>query len=89
MELFFDLDGTLTDPGGGITRCVQHALAAMGRPVPAAAELGWCIGPPLRDTFAELLGRPDPPLIERAIALYRERFVSTGMFENVVYPGVA
>jgi len=89
MELFFDLDGTLTDPGGGITRCVQHALAGMGRPVPAAADLAWCVGPPLRDTFAELLGNSAPPLIERAISLYRERFASTGMFENILYPGVA
>lgn len=26
----FDLDGTLTDPGEGITRCVQYALRSLG-----------------------------------------------------------
>ena len=26
MNLLFDLDGTLTDPVQGITRCLQHAL---------------------------------------------------------------
>lgn len=28
--LLFDLDGTLTDPYDGITRCVQFALARQG-----------------------------------------------------------
>jgi phosphoglycolate phosphatase len=88
MNLFFDLDGTLTDPGSGISRCIQHALAALDRPVPSAADLAWCIGPPLRDSFAQLLDTPDPASIERALALYRERFVAIGMFENAVYPGV-
>ena len=87
MDLLFDLDGTLTDPGAGITRCVQHALSALDRPVPSS--LTWCVGPPLRDSFAELLGAADPEILDRAIELYRERFVSVGMFENTVYPGVA
>jgi hypothetical protein len=46
------------------------------------------VGPPLRGTFAELLATEDPALIERAVALYRERFITDGMFENLVYPGV-
>ena len=28
--ILFDLDGTLTDSGPGITRCVQYALASFG-----------------------------------------------------------
>jgi hypothetical protein len=27
MKPFFDLDGALTDPGIGISRCIQHAFA--------------------------------------------------------------
>jgi len=88
VKLLFDLDGTLTDPGSGITRCLRYALAALGKPVPAASDLGWCVGPPLRGTFAELLGSGDPELLDQAIALYRERFEAVGMFENAVYPGV-
>ncbi len=86
MNLLLDLDGTLTDPGVGITRCVQYALSALDRPIPPT--LTWCVGPPLRDTFAELLGGSDPEMLDRAIGLYRERFTSVGMFENAVYPGV-
>jgi phosphoglycolate phosphatase len=88
VRLLFDLDGTLTDAGPGITRCIQHALGRLGRPVPSASELRWCLGPPLQVSFAELLGSSDRDLIDEAIALYRERFVEVGMFENSVYPGV-
>ena len=46
--LLFDLDGTLTDPFVGITRSVQYAMEKLGRSVPAADDLRWCIGPPLK-----------------------------------------
>lgn len=88
MNLLVDLDGALTDPGVGITRCLQHALSALGRPIPPVHELSWCVGPPLSESFAKLLGTSDPEVLDRAIGLYRERFVSVGMFENTVYPGV-
>lgn len=54
MNILFDLDGTLTDPEIGITRCIQHALASLGRPVPAAESLRRCIGPEIVATMAEL-----------------------------------
>ena len=76
MRLMFDLDGTLTDPGRGIIRCIQHALAGLGRPVPSSIELAWCVGPPLRESFGVLLRSQDAALMERAVVLYRERFVS-------------
>lgn len=88
MRLFFDLDGTLTDSGDGIIRCLQDALAGLGKTVPPASDLAWCVGPPLRGSFAELLGSSEAHLIDQALALYRERFISVGMFENTVYPDV-
>lgn len=88
MKLLLDLDGTLTDPGPGIARCLQHALSALGAAVPSEQELGWCVGPPLGGTLAQLLGSSDPEVLDRALGLYRERFVAVGMFENSVYPGV-
>jgi phosphoglycolate phosphatase len=88
VNLLFDLDGTLTDAGAGITRCIQHALTGLGAAAPATDDLRWCVGPPLQDSFAELLRTDDREQIHRAIVLYRERFVATGMFENAVYPGV-
>jgi phosphoglycolate phosphatase len=68
-------------------RCIQHALAGLGADVPAEATLERHIGPPLRDAFRELLpGRESE--VERAVELYRERFVPVGMFENRVYAGI-
>ncbi|MEN6425036.1 MAG: HAD family hydrolase [Phycisphaerales bacterium] len=88
FTLFFDLDGTLSDPSDGITRCIQYALKNLGRPQPPKAELVQFIGPPLRWTFPRLLGSEDKDLIDRAVDFYRVRYGDVGLFENVVYPGV-
>jgi phosphoglycolate phosphatase len=88
MTLFFDLDGTLSDPSDGITRCIQHALERLGRTYPPKAELVQFIGPPLRWTFPRLLGSEDKDLVDAAVGYYRERFGDVGLFENEVYPGV-
>ncbi|MBC8144322.1 MAG: HAD-IA family hydrolase, partial [bacterium] len=86
-HVLFDLDGTLTDPYEGITRCLQHALSELGHDIRTQIELRSCIGPPLRQTFASLLATDDSELIERAVAHYRERFFSVGLFENELYAG--
>ena len=88
MNLLFDLDGTLTDPFQGITNCIIHALAAMGRPSPTADDLRWCIGPPLKKSFFMLLNSEDDQLAEEALAKYRERFGTIGIFENELYPDI-
>ena len=86
--LLFDLDGTLTDPRPGIVGSLRHALERLECPSPSDEVLATFIGPPLRGTFAGLLETSSPELIERAVALYRERFGTIGLFENEVYPGV-
>jgi phosphoglycolate phosphatase len=86
--LFFDLDGTLTDNYTGITGCIIHALAQLGRPAPDTAALHACIGPPLRQNFSRLLGTTDVDQVERALALYRERFDIAGWLENEPYPRI-
>ena len=84
--IFFDLDGTLIDPKVGITRSIQHALKELGAEVPDAGELTWCIGPPLWDSFRVLLGEKAD--LDEAVALYREVYTDTGLFEADVYDGV-
>lgn len=85
MNLLFDLDGTLTNPFQGITSCISHALEKMGKPSPAREELIWCIGPPLKSSFAKLLDTDDMALTEKALVFYRERFGTVGLFENELY----
>jgi phosphoglycolate phosphatase len=86
--LLFDLDGTLTDPKPGIVRCMKHALDKLGVPCPPDDVLASFIGPPLRGTFAALLETSSRSLVERALALYREEYGETGLFENQVYSGI-
>ncbi|MDE6014476.1 MAG: HAD hydrolase-like protein [Acetatifactor sp.] len=85
--LLFDLDGTLTDPGVGITTCVQYALKSFGIEEPDLEKLERFIGPPLRDSFMEFYGF-SAEQAEEAVAKYRERFHDTGIFENEVYAGI-
>jgi phosphoglycolate phosphatase len=85
MPIYFDLDGTLTDPREGITRCIQHALSMLGRAVPAEDALLWCIGPPLLQSFEKLVGETDA---QKAVQLYRERFKDRGWLENRPYDGI-
>lgn len=87
--LLVDLDGTLTDNFAGISRSIRHALDRLGADIPAEGDLKTCVGPPLRVSFARLLGTRDGARIERAIELYRERYTTLGWAENVVYDGIA
>ncbi|UGV29104.1 HAD family hydrolase [Rhodopseudomonas boonkerdii] len=84
--IFFDLDGTLTDPKIGITSSIQYALEKLNIPVPTQDELTWCIGPPLRASFVSLLGGEEHA--DRGVELYRERFGTIGLFENTLYDGI-
>ena len=85
--LFFDLDGTLTDPKEGITRSVEHALNAFGIRVASRDDLTCFIGPPLVESFMVYYGLSQQEA-ERAVQVYREYFSVTGLFENQLYPGI-
>jgi phosphoglycolate phosphatase len=87
QHLLFDLDGTLTDPGEGITNSVAHALKKRGIEVADHRELNCFIGPPLAQSFMKYYGLSEEDAT-RAVADYREYFVPHGMFENEVYDGI-
>ncbi|HET9549985.1 MAG TPA: HAD hydrolase-like protein [Candidatus Binatia bacterium] len=89
MNVLFDLDGTLTDPREGILACFKHALHVLQVDLPTDPEIERFIGPPLWESFSTLVGASDEAKIARAVALYRERFATRGMFENGLYPGIA
>lgn len=86
--ILFDLDGTLTDPKLGITSCVQYALHKFGIEEPDRDKLEPFIGPPLLDSFQEFYGFDEEKGLQ-AVAYYRERFSTVGLFENEIYPGIA
>lgn len=87
VYVLLDLDGTLTDPKEGITKCVQYALADFGIREPDLDALTCFIGPPLMQSFREYYGF-DETEARHAVAKYRERFSTVGLFENRVFDGV-
>lgn len=85
--ILFDLDGTLTDPEEGITKCVSYALEKMGLGTWERSRLRCFIGPPLKEQFMEFCGISEDRA-EQAVEKYRERYRDTGIFENRAYPGI-
>jgi len=85
--LLFDLDGTLTDPGEGITKSVAYALEKFGISVPDRRKLYCFIGPPLIEMFMEKYGF-DRAQADQAVVYFREYFTARGIFENTLYPGI-
>ncbi len=54
--ILFDLDGTLTDPGVGITNSVMYALKEFGIEETDRTKLYPFIGPPLLNSFMDFYG---------------------------------
>jgi phosphoglycolate phosphatase len=83
----FDLDGTLTDPGIGITNSVMYALDKYDIHISDRKELYPFIGPPLTDSFRKYYGFTEEQALQ-AVEYYREYFRAGGIFENTVYEGI-
>lgn len=85
--ILFDLDGTVTDPGIGITNSVMHALRKFGIIEEDRSRLYKFIGPPLADSFRQFYKFSEEETA-RGIEYYREYFTDKGIFENEVYEGM-
>lgn len=84
--ILFDLDGTITDPGLGITNSVMYALNKFGIS-DKRENLYKFIGPPLAQSFQNYYGF-DEEKAQLGIKYYREYYTVDGIFENIVYDGV-
>lgn len=85
--ILFDLDGTLTDPGLGITNSVIYSLNKLGIDETDRQKLYKFIGPPLVDSYIKYYGF-DKDTADKAVDFYREYFKVKGLYENEVYPGI-
>ena len=85
--VLFDLDGTLVDSRPGIVAALNATLTALGLPELPEAELVPRIGPPIHDTWAELLRRPVDEVAD-VVAAYRERYAALMLDGTELYPGV-
>ena len=86
--ILFDLDGTITDSSEGITKSVQHALKKLGIEENDQAMLRRFIGPPLDESFEKFYGF-DKEKALKAVDYYRERYSDKGIYENVLFDGIA
>ncbi|WP_459481782.1 HAD family hydrolase [Clostridium saccharoperbutylacetonicum] len=85
--ILFDLDGTITDSGEGITKSVQYALKDFGIEVENIKELNKFIGPPLKDSFKRFYNFDDEKA-ELGLRKYREYYADKGIYENSLYDGI-
>lgn len=86
-HLLFDLDGTLTESGEGIINSVKYALEKFGIHEADSESLKRFIGPPLFFSFTNFYNFSEEDA-RKAMAFYRERFGTIGIFENKVYEGI-
>lgn len=85
--VIFDLDGTLFDAEDGIVSSVVSAMEELELPIPEDADLRLVVGPPLLDSFRNLLRIPEDRLDE-AVESYKRHFAQEGMYRYQVYPHI-
>lgn len=85
--VLFDLDGTLTNPGLGITNSVMYSLEKYGIEGQSRESLYRFIGPPLHESYEKFYSFSREQAMQ-AVSYYREYYEEKGMFENEVYPGI-
>ena len=85
--ILFDLDGTVSESAEGIRRSLEYAIGTLGAPMPDLDDYTLYIGPPLIDTFLNLVGL-DPVTAEQGAELYRSYYNSRGKYLNRVYEGI-
>lgn len=85
--IIFDLDGTLSNSGEGITKSVQYALEKMGIKEDDLDNLRHFVGPPMKEEMMLSYNFTDGQAAE-AVAFYRERYIPIGIYETSLYDGV-
>ena len=87
-HIFFDLDGTLTDPALGITNAIIYARKKWGLDPGKNEDYYKFIGPPMPKSFETYWGMSREDAAQ-TLAYYREYYTDVGLFENAPYPGMA
>lgn len=85
--VLFDLDGTVSRSAEGIRASLEHAINELGVEMPDLSDYTRYIGPPLIDTFKNLVGLDDERA-EIGAHLYRSYYNKRGKLLNSAYDGV-
>lgn len=73
QTIIFDFDYTLADSSDGVIECINFALAKLGLPLAADAEIRRTIGLPLPDALTTLVGREYIKHTDEFTQLFTER----------------
>lgn len=85
--VLFDLDGTISDSGEGITNSVKYSLKKFGIIETDYEKLKKFVGPPLYASYEKYYGFSHEEAI-KAVEYYREYYNAGGIFELRIYDGV-
>ena len=85
-HIFFDFDGTIMDTSPGIYDSFDRVIAHYKLEYPRS-EYDRMIGPPLRESFGNILNLPESE-IRNAIKVYRDYYSTEGMYNARLYDGV-
>mgnify|MGYP000271009447 FL=1 len=83
----FDFDGTLVHSEAAITQCFQRITQKLA-PHRLDVAKNVLIGPPLRQTVAEILGDPEHPLIDEFVSAFIEMHDDDVLNHTTPYPSV-
>ena len=84
----FDLDGTLTDPSGGLINSFVYGLKRMGVDYGDKESLKRFIGPPIFEQWQKDFAFT-PEQSQRAVDMFREYYSVYGWWDNKIYDGVS
>ncbi len=85
--VLFDLDGTISDSGRGITNSVKYSLKKFGMEEENYEKLKRFVGPPLYASYEKYYGFSHDEAV-KAVEYYREYYNAGGIFELELYDGV-
>ena len=83
----FDFDGTLVHSEAAITQCFQRITQKLA-PHRLDVAKNVLIGPPLRQTVAEILGDPEHPLIDEFVSAFIRMHDDDVLHHTTAYPSV-
>ena len=85
--VLWDLDGTILNSAPGVFDSFRKTFEAIGHPQPTDDQLRSFVGPPLRDTFREILGFSSERT-QLALETYRDFYFAGGALNATLFDGV-
>jgi phosphoglycolate phosphatase len=87
VHVLFDFDGTLVDSSAGVLASLVRAYESCGRQ-PSVELSSRLIGPPLRKMIEMTCGSPDPAILGRVEAAFRQDYDTRGYLQTEPYAGI-